>query len=173
MMQRAAILGLLACAGFSRAAEVTPVEKVITLIEELKTEVEDEGKAEAKTYDTFACFCKDKTKEKSDAILAEQDNIESFAAKMQEKTEDSAAKAVEIAELEDLIAATTKHIEQITAMREQEQTAYEANAADLGKGVASLEGAIAEASGGQPSLLSMKTSAKRSLIMADALGLAT
>merc|ERR1719355_511580 len=107
------------------AAEVSPVEKVIELLTELKTEVEEEGKAEAKTYDTFACFCKDTTKSKSDAILAEQDNIEEFAAKMQEKTEDSAAKAVEIAELEDLIAATTKHIEEITKMREDEKTAYE------------------------------------------------
>merc|ERR1719174_1758687 len=102
---------------------VTPVEKVITLMEELKTEVEDEGKAEAKTYDTFACFCKDTTKDKSDAIETEQDNIESFAASMQENTENSAAKAVEIAELEDEIAATTKHIEQLTKMREEQLAA--------------------------------------------------
>merc|ERR1719335_1874408 len=154
------MLALYALVGFAAAlgAEVTPVEKVITLMEELKTEVEDEGKAEAKTYDTFACFCKDTTKEKSTGI--------------QEKTEEIAAKEVEIAELEDLIAATTKHIEQLTAMREAEKTSYEANAADLGKGVSSLEGAIADAKGGKTSLTSLKTSVKRSLIMADALDLA-
>ena len=79
---------------FRSAVEVTPVEKVITLMEELKTEVEDEGKSEAKLYDEFACFCKDTTKEKSDAIKTEQDNIEEFAASMQENTETSAAKVL-------------------------------------------------------------------------------
>merc|ERR1719171_1959128 len=91
---------------------------------------------------------------------------------MEEKTEEIAAKEVEIAELEDLIAATTKHIEQLKSMREAEKTSYEANAADLGKGVSSLEGAIADAKGGKTSLTSLKTSVKRSLIMADALDLA-
>merc|ERR1719230_1580671 len=151
---------------------VTPVEKVITLMEELKTEVEDEGKSEAKLYDEFACFCKDTTKEKSDAIKTEQDNIEEYAAAMQENTELSAAKGVEIQELDQEIADITKHIEQITAMREAEVTQYEATAADLGKGVSSLEGAISDAKSGQLKLLQTKASVKRSLIMADALDLA-
>merc|ERR1719321_2297686 len=106
-MKGATVFALCVLAGLSVSlgAEVTPVEKVITLMEELKTEVEDEGKAEAKTYDTFACFCKDTTKEKSDAIKSGQDAIDELAAGMEEKTEEIAAKEVEIAELEDLIAA--------------------------------------------------------------------
>merc|ERR1719428_1560233 len=80
------------------------------------------------------------------------------------------AKAREISELDAEIASLTKKIDEMNAQREAEKTAYEANAADLGKGVSSLEGAIADAKGGQ-SLLQMKMSAKRGLLMADALGL--
>merc|ERR1719353_687466 len=156
----------------SLAVEVSPVEKVINLLEELKTEVEEEGKAEAKTYDEFACFCKDTTKEKADAIKTDQDNIEEYAANMQEITELSNAKAREIAELEEEIATLTKDIEKMTAMREAELTQYEATAADLGKGVSSLEGAISDAKGGKLGLVGLKTSVKRSLIMADTLDLA-
>merc|ERR1719428_1040753 len=82
------------------------------------------------------------------------------------------AKAREISELDAEIASLTKKIDEMNAQREAEKTAYEANAADLGKGVSSLEGAIADAKGGQ-SLLQMKMSAKRGLIMADTLGLAS
>merc|ERR1719506_2556085 len=123
--------------------EITPVEQVIQLIEDLQSQTQDEGDEEAKTYDSFACFCKDTTKDKSDAIKTEQDNIEEFAAAMQENTENSNAKGVEIKELEQNIADLTKHIEQLNSMREAEKTQYEATAADLGKGVSSLEGAIA------------------------------
>merc|ERR1719353_2560568 len=109
----------------SLAVEVSPVEKVINLLEELKTEVEEEGKSEAKTYDEFACFCKDTTKEKSDAIKTDQDNIEEYAADMQENTEMANAKAREISELEEEIATLTKDIEKMTQMREAEKTSYE------------------------------------------------
>ena len=37
-------------------------------------------------YDKFACFCKDTTIEKSDAIKEEQDNIDEFAATLEEQT---------------------------------------------------------------------------------------
>merc|ERR1719428_2695795 len=168
------MLVLLVISGFaaSSAVEVSPVEKVINLLEELKTELEEEGKAEAKTYDEFACFCKDTTKEKSDAIKTDQDNIEEYAANMQENTELANAKAREIAELEEEIATLTKEIEKMTAMREADKTQYEATAADLGKGVSSLEGAISDAKGGKIGLTSLKTSVKRSLIIADTLDLA-
>merc|ERR1719487_3086961 len=100
-MRMASILILCALAGFSAAStsEVSPVEKVITLLEELKSEVEEEGKSEAKTYDKFACFCKDTTKDKSDAIKTEQDNIEEFAAAMQENTDGAADETMKIAKL--------------------------------------------------------------------------
>merc|ERR550537_1820759 len=65
-------------------ADVTPIEKVIIMLEDLQTEVITEGKAEAKTYDGLACFCKDKTKEKTDAIKAGQDEQESLTASIKE-----------------------------------------------------------------------------------------
>merc|ERR1719194_305322 len=168
---RVAALVLL-CFGATMAVQVTPVEKVITLLEDLKTETEEEGKAEASTYDTFACFCKDTTKEKSDAIKTEQDNIDEFAATLEEQTGISNAKAHETKELEELIGTLDKDMIDITARREKEKAKYEATAADLSKAVSSLEGAIADMQAGKgASFLSVKKGIRKSIAIADALDL--
>merc|ERR1719409_2679994 len=171
-MMRAALFLILCCGTSVSANEVSPVEKVITLLEDLKTETEDEGKAEASTYDTFACFCKDTTKEKSDAIKEEQDNIDEFAATLEEQTGISNAKAQETKELEELIGTLDKDMIDITARREKEKAKYEATAADLNKGNTQLETAIADMQAGKAaSFLSMKKSIRKSVVMADALDL--
>jgi len=160
------------CFGAAMAAEVTPVEKVITLLEDLKTESEEAGKKEASTYDTFACFCKDTTMSKSDAIKTEQDNIDSFAATLEEQTGISNAKQAEIEELTEMIRTLDKDMSDITAMREKEKAKYEVTAADLSKAVSSLEGAIAAMQGGKSaSLLQIQKRVRKSIALADALEL--
>jgi len=161
---------LLGFALVAHSAEVTPVEKVITLLEDLKAEVETEGSTEAATYDTFSCFCKSMTETKAQAIKDEQDNIEGFAATLQEQTSISNAKAHEIKELDALIANLDKDMAKISSLREKEKTKYEAQAADLQKGIDGLEGAIADMKAGMPSSLAqIKTSIRKSLLMADTL----
>merc|ERR1719194_307098 len=168
---RVAALVLL-CFGATMAVQVTPVEKVITLLEDLKTETEDAGKKEASTYDTFACFCKDTTIEKSDAIKTEQDNIDEFAATLEEQTGISNAKQLETEELGELIRSLDKEMTEITARREKEKAKYEATAADLSKAVSSLEGAIADMQAGKgASFLSVKKGIRKSIAIADALDL--
>merc|ERR550537_799396 len=124
-MTTASFIILLCFGAATQATEVTPVEKVITLLEDLKTESEEAGKKEASTYDTFACFCKDTTVEKSDAIKTEQDNIDEFAATLEEQTGISNAKQAETKELEELIGTLDKDMIDITARREKEQAKYE------------------------------------------------
>merc|ERR1719243_399103 len=171
-MQALAFLVLLGCSSVATAAEVSPVEKVITLLEDLKTESEEAGKKEASTYDTFACFCKDTTTSKSDAIKEEQDNIDEFAATLEEQTGISNAKQAETEELSEMIRSLDTEMTEITARREKEKAKYEATAADLSKAVSSLEGAIADMQAGKgASFLSVKKGVRKSIAMADALDL--
>merc|ERR1719161_2676857 len=58
----------------------SPVEKVIKMLEDLQTQVVVEGKAEAKTYDKFACFCKDTTEDKTEAIAEGSDRVAKLEA---------------------------------------------------------------------------------------------
>jgi len=156
-----------------QTSEVTPVEKVIMLMNDLLSEVEHEGETQATTYDEFACFCKSNTESKAQAIKDEQDNIEGESARLQEETSISNAKAHEIKELDQSIANLDKDMATIESRREKAKTKYEAEAADLSKGVMGLEGAIADMKAGMPSSLAqIKTSVRKSLLMADTLGLA-
>jgi septal ring factor EnvC (AmiA/AmiB activator) len=170
-MQSRLVLAFLCC-GLVSAVDVSPVEKVITLLEDLKTESEEAGKKEANTYDTFACFCKDTTITKSDAIKTEQDNIDEFAATLEEQTGISNAKQAETEELGEMIRTLDKEMTEITARREKEKAKYEATAADLSKAVSSLEGAIADMQAGKgASFLSVKKGIRKSIAIADALDL--
>jgi len=141
-MSRVGVLVIAAMMAASLAVKESPVEKVITLLEELKSEVESEGQNEASTYDTFACFCKSTTEEKASAIQEGQDNIEGEAATLQEQTETVAAKAHELKELDELVASLDKDMAGVVARRESEKAKYEAQAADLAKGIQSIEGAV-------------------------------
>jgi hypothetical protein len=162
---------LLCCNALSQATEVTPVEKVITLLEDLKGEVEDEGKAEASTYDAFACFCKDKTKEKSDNIKQEQDDWDGYSATFDEQTALSAKLAHEMEETQENIKKLTEEIATTEKMRNAEVETYEINAADLGHGVASLEGAMSDMEAGKGALLQTKKTIRKAAVLADALNL--
>jgi len=169
-MKHVFALALLCAAACVQAAEVTPVEKVIQLMEDLRSQTESEGSAEAVTYETFACFCKSSTQSKADAIKSEQDNIEGFAATLQEQTSIRNAKAHEIKELDQSVTALDKEIATMTSMRDKAKTRYEGEAADLQKGIAGLEGAISDLSAGKPSSFAqIKATVRKSLLMADTL----
>ena len=92
--------------------------KTVTLTEESTLQNGDEGKSEANPGDELAYFHKDTTKSKSDAIKTEQDSIEEYVAAMQENTESSTAKVVEIQELNREFADVTTHLEQLTSISE-------------------------------------------------------
>jgi hypothetical protein len=157
-------------------AKVTPIEKVIALLEDLKAEVEKDGAAEGDTYNKFACFCKDTTKTKSDSILAGKDAINSLSAEIAQKT---ALKG----EKEDELKATLAKQEELTATLKQTEAdcavglaAYEASDADLTKAISSLKGAIDTLEKSKPTggaaaagLIKIKDTVQSSLAMADAL----
>merc|ERR1719217_692825 len=77
---RLAVLALLCGLAAAASDEVSPTEKVVTMLEDLQTQVVMEGKAEAKTYDKFACFCKDMSEEKTWDIEDAQDTINELSA---------------------------------------------------------------------------------------------
>jgi chromosome segregation ATPase len=151
--------------------EVSPVEKVITLLEDLIDETETEGRSEAATYDEFSCFCKDTTLSKSTSVTDGQDNIESLSASISEKTATRNEKIDEIATRKKRQEELATTLEETKVRLEKERAEYEATAADLGKAISSLENAIASMdSSKRPSLLAVKADVKKSLELAQILG---
>jgi len=154
----------------AHGVEVSPVEKVITLLQTLIGETETEGRTEATTYDAFACFCQTTTAGKSSSVTAGQDNIESLSASIAEKTATRGEKIDEISTRKKRQEELSVTLEETKVRLEKERAEYEAIAADLGKAISSLENAIASMSGSKPSLLAVKADVKKSLELAQILG---
>eukprot|EP00928_Gymnodinium_smaydae_P038660 TRINITY_DN26618_c0_g1_i1.p1 TRINITY_DN26618_c0_g1~~TRINITY_DN26618_c0_g1_i1.p1 ORF type:complete len:705 (+),score=183.75 TRINITY_DN26618_c0_g1_i1:39-2153(+) len=138
-------------------ARQTPTEKVISLLDGLAKEVKTDGEAEAKAYDTFACFCKDKTATVSSSIKSGQDSIDGHSSDIEVKTASKGDKATQLQEATSKRAELTQDLEDTTLRCQKEQDAYEANNADLSKAISSLENA-------KQSMESSKPAAKAGLL---------
>jgi len=161
-------------AGVLSVESVTPIAKVITLLDDLKAEVARDGEAEAKTYDEFACFCRDTTEKKAGAITQGQDDIEQLSADIQAKTAEKAAKFTEVEQRQKKQEELAKELEDTNARCLKEKMEYEATSADLSKAISSLDGAIKVLEASKPTaaaLISIRESVNQSLALADALNL--
>eukprot|EP00928_Gymnodinium_smaydae_P029330 TRINITY_DN22116_c0_g1_i1.p1 TRINITY_DN22116_c0_g1~~TRINITY_DN22116_c0_g1_i1.p1 ORF type:complete len:771 (-),score=181.06 TRINITY_DN22116_c0_g1_i1:78-2171(-) len=145
------------------------------MLTNLRTQVINEGEKEAQTYNKFACFCKDTSAEKTQAIMKGTDEkaelsstIASLASKRDELdgTIDTLLKGIATAE---------KAVASAKAKRAAEFKTYEGNNADLVGALHALDGAIKSLkSSKKPSfsqLQSIQETLRTAVLMTDALGL--
>jgi len=152
---------------------VTPLEKVISLLEDLKADVESEAKDEAEAYDKFACFCKDNTKDKGEAIKEGQTTIDDQTAIIEEKTAKMEKKTTELAEYRKKAEELKLEMQELETARKKEKAEFEVIVADLRKALKSMEKAIEVLESSKPSLLTVKATIRKSMVFADALGISS
>lgn len=102
------LLSLVVGAALADDDAVSPLEKVVTMLEDLQTEVLVEGKAEAKTYDKFACFCKDMTEEKTELIQENTDWLAELEAEIGGQFTKREEHDIKIQEVTEVIAEKDK-----------------------------------------------------------------
>jgi len=135
----AAVVAPLALAAGS---EVTPVQKVVTLMENMVAKGKAEKQDEEVQYAAYKQFCGDTTAEKDRAIREADAKIEVLKADI-EKYEATAAKmAKEIADHEADVARWAADVKAATGVRKEEKAAYADLHKDLSESVSALERAI-------------------------------
>merc|ERR1719468_25375 len=151
------------------------VNKVPAMLEGLKSQVLNEGEAEAATYNKFACFCKDTTEEKVEAIKEGDDNKEDLAATIKDLQSEREELDATIKELLNDIETAEKDMKKAKVERAEELATYKANEADLTAALEALTGAIQKMKASKsPSLLqfqSMRQTIKTAMMLADALNI--
>jgi len=162
-MRCAVVLALL----FGTAAAVTPIEKVIGLIDGLKDEVEADGKSEAKAYEEFACFCKKETGAKSKSVQKGTDQIGKLSASIADKTQEQTNDSTELQERKQKQNEHSTDLENTKVRCAKQKAEYQAEAADLSKAISGLKDAIKSMKDSKPSLLVIK----QTLGMADAMSM--
>merc|ERR1719408_1121247 len=171
LLRNALCLSLLVGA-FAASNTVTPIDKVIDLIEGMKKEVEKDGSAEAKAYDEFACFCKDTTLKKSDSVKKGHDKINDLSADIADKTQERKDDITELGERKQKQEQLSQKLDETIARCAKEKAEYEAEAADLSKAIQGLKDAIKAMKDSKPaSFLSMKKTLAKTFQMAEAMSL--
>merc|ERR1719316_1689893 len=125
------LLGLLVVS--TNAAEVTPVQKVIQLLQDMQAKCKEEMQAEQIKYADFGTFCKNELASKKKEIEEENEQIEQLGAAIDKAEAEAAQLGKEIAQLNadlDKFAADKKaqedqraadHAEYMTSLQDYEE----------------------------------------------------
>jgi chromosome segregation ATPase len=150
MMALRLALALPLLAVFAAGSAVTPVEKVIELLKGMKSKLTEESAAEATTYDTFACYCKDTTMKKSESIKSGQTSIDTLSAELVDKTATKEDKTVSLTEAKSKLEELKVNLKETEVRCAKEKADYQATDADLRKAISSLENAIKSMESSKP-----------------------
>lgn len=136
--------GLLAfVVGRAAGTSVTPVQKVVGLLEGLRAKVEEEGKREAAEYDKYACFCKEQVDDKIYMIEKSDKTISSLEAVIGDLGADLSDLSSDISTLSGKIAGLEGKIVDAKKARDAEHKAYIGKEADVSGAIDAVERAIA------------------------------
>jgi len=152
-------LSLLIASGVS-ANEVNPIEKVVQMMSDLETKIIGEGKECQKTYDEFAEWCEDRSKDLQFEIKTGKANAADLAATIQKESATAEELTAKIEDLSGDIAADEAELKEATAIREKEATAFAAEEKELKEVIDMLQRAVAileKEMGGGASMMQIKT----------------
>merc|ERR1719389_1119498 len=83
-MMRILVIAALGKFVLSAVDDTNPVTRVVTLLKEMKAEVEKEASEDKELYDEMACWCKTNDREKTEATKIAQKRIGDLTAQIEE-----------------------------------------------------------------------------------------
>jgi len=142
-MAVAFVLALLCMSAAADTASVTPVQKVVQLMEGMLEKGKKEKHDEQVQFASYKQFCDDTTVEKKRAIAEANQQIDTLKADIQKYSSDVAKLTKEIAELDEDISIWEGDIKAATAVRGIEKSDYDTLHKDYSESVDALQRAIA------------------------------
>merc|ERR1719214_331430 len=123
-------------------ATVTPVQKVIELLQGMVEKGKKEKADEAAQYNAYKQWCDETTVEKTRRIKEANELIDSLKADIQKYEADAAQLTKEIADHDEDISTWTNDIKAATNVREIEKADYDADHQDYEESIDALGRAI-------------------------------
>merc|ERR1719247_1528726 len=134
---------MLLLAASSNAANITPVQKVIQMMEGMKAKSIAEKQAEEIEFAKFKTFCDGTVAEKTDAIADANEEIKVLKADIAAYAADASRLGEEIKGHEEDIAVWTGDLKAAKGVREIEKADYDKTHKDYSESVDALGRAIA------------------------------
>lgn len=120
----------------------SPIDKVVTLITEMKAQCVKDGEEDQEAYDKYKCWCLTTEKEKNEAIDTAEAKLEELNGFLEKAAAKEAELKTEIAALEDDIAKDKDALDSATSMRDKENKEFLAEEADAKETLGLLSEAI-------------------------------
>merc|ERR1719335_1638607 len=120
----------------------TPISKVVKLLQDLVGKIEEDAKAEQKTYDKFACWCEETLARKAAAIDAGKELIASTQREIVELKGRIGELGATLKQLEKEIAANEEARKEADEIRAKENEDYTAERTEAEQCIGAVESAI-------------------------------
>jgi chromosome segregation ATPase len=150
-------------------ANVSPVQKVIELLDGLKAKVEGDLAAEELMMEEFTKFCDSESNTKEDAITSAQRTINDLSATIEDSTGSISELNSETDSLASKISTTDAELAEATKIRNDERAAFEASEKELSETIDTLSRAIVVLKRGQTGFMQAKGANKELETLADTL----
>merc|ERR1719473_618281 len=126
-----AVCVLLLVLGAAEAEKGSAVQKVIELLDEMKSKITSDLEAESAAMEEYLAFCDDETKEKVNAMKTADASIADLKAIIEESKATIVAKEDEVATLGTVISDKTTELEKATKVRESQNADFVAAEKEL------------------------------------------
>jgi DNA repair exonuclease SbcCD ATPase subunit len=136
------VVALALSAGFVKAENTTPIEKVMAMISGLQAKIIGEGKDAQKVYDEFAEFCEDRSRELGFEIKTGKQEVKDLSATVAKEKATAESLNAKIEELSGDIATDEKDLKAATGIREKEQGVFAAKEKELMESLDTLMRAV-------------------------------
>merc|ERR1719484_377049 len=135
------------------ATKVSPVAKVIELLDELTGKVKADLAAEETMMEEYSTWCDKESNEKEDAITSHKRTIGDLESEIADATARISELGTEVEELAGKISGAETDLAEATKLREEEKATFAASETELVDTVDSLERALVVLKRGQTSFL--------------------
>mmetsp|Transcript_11162 Transcript_11162/g.18446 ORF Transcript_11162/g.18446 Transcript_11162/m.18446 type:complete len:653 (-) Transcript_11162:44-2002(-) len=142
MVRALTAFAFFACLQHCQSASVTPVQKVLTMMNEMKSKGEAMMVEESKTYATYKEWVSDTSRELGFEIKTAKSDIEKYLAAAGKADSDVATLSSEISKLDGELAGTQGEKQEATDIRNSQHEEYVKLSTDYGESVDALERAI-------------------------------
>jgi len=127
------LLWRFASAGYAVAnldTDANPVKKVVTLLEDMKAQVEKESEADQAATEKYNCWCETNSKGKTEAVEAAIKKVAELESFIEQAAGTIGQLKTEISTLESDIAAGQDSLDKATALKEEETAEFLASEKD-------------------------------------------
>jgi len=131
-----------ACFSLASAAEVTPIQKVVAMMEEMLAKGKQEKHNEEVEFAKFSQWCTSLREDKTESIAEAKAKIEQLTADIAKAESDAEVLGNEIEELEADVVRIQGEIKNATEVREKEHADYAATHEDYSESIDAIQRAI-------------------------------